>query len=184
VKKIVVFVLGPDKPGIIAAVSQTLFEQRCNLEDVSQTILQTEFVAIFIASMSDMGNEAAVLGALRARIEPMGLFVHLRPMSSETIAMQQIPSEPLVITTIGPDKPGLMAGVTEVLAGFGVNITNLKAVFRGGREHKNYVMIYEVDVPSSVDHHAFRNALHDRAEDLGLDISLQHREIFEQLHRV
>jgi glycine cleavage system transcriptional repressor len=45
-------------------------------------------------------------------------------------------------------------------------------------------MIYEVDIPASVDHRALRNALYGRAKELGLDINLQHREIFEQLHRV
>ena len=79
-KKIVVFVLGPDRTGIIATVSKTLFDQGCNLEDVSQTILQRQFVGIFIASMADDGNEDEVLSALRARIGPLGLFVHLRPI--------------------------------------------------------------------------------------------------------
>ena len=49
--KTAVFVLGPDRPGIIAAVSQVLFEQGCNLEDVNQTSLQGQFVGIFIASL-------------------------------------------------------------------------------------------------------------------------------------
>jgi predicted amino acid-binding ACT domain protein len=35
-----------------------------------------------------------------------------------------------------------------------------------------------------VDLSAFRAALCGRAEELGLDISLQHREIFEELNRV
>ncbi len=182
-KKIVVFVLGPDRPGIIAAVSRTLFEQHCNLEDVSQTILQTEFVGIFIASMQDTTEENSILAALRGRIEPMGLFVHLRPLQEESAAPQPAGS-PFIITTIGPDRPGLMTGVTEMLARYNVNITNLKAVFRSGQKQQSYVMIYEVDIPSSVDLHAFRTALYGQAKELGLDISLQHRDIFEQLNRV
>ena len=35
-------VLDCDRPGIIAAVSKTLFENQCNIEEVSQTTLQTE----------------------------------------------------------------------------------------------------------------------------------------------
>lgn len=182
-KKIVVFVLGPDRTGIIAAVSQTLFEQGCNLEDVSQTILQTEFVGIFIASMADDGDEAAVLSALSARIGPLGLFVHLRPVEEEPAAGVQT-GEPFVITTVGADRPGLMAGVTEILARHGANITSLKAVSRGEESHHDYVMIFEADIPSAVDLSAFRAALCGRAEELGLDISLQHREIFEELNRV
>lgn len=182
-KKIVVFVLGPDRTGIIASVSKTLFEQGCNLEDVSQTILQTEFVGIFIASMADDGNEAAVLSALSARIGPLGLFVHLRPVEEEPAAGVQT-GEPFVITTVGSDRPGLMAGVTEILARYGANITSLKAVSRGEENHHDYVMIFEADIPSAVDLSAFRAALCGRAEELGLDISLQHREIFEELNRV
>lgn len=182
-KKIVVFVLGPDRTGIIAEVSKTLFDQGCNLEDVSQTILQRQFVGIFIASMADNGNEDEVLSALRGRISPLGLFVHLRLMEEELAACWQT-GEPFVITTLGPDRPGLMAGVTEVLARYGANITSLRAVSRGEESHHDYVMIFEADIPSEVNLSAFRAALCARAEELGLDISLQHREIFEELNRV
>lgn len=176
--------MGHDGPGIIATVTQTLFDQDCNLEDVSQTVLQTDFVGIFIASMKDDVREENVLDALRTRIEPLGLSVHLRVKTEAGAAPPQSPAESFVITTIGPDRPGLMAGITEVLARYGVNITNLKAVFKGDRSQQDYVMIYEVDIPSSLDQHAFRTALYARAGELGLDLSLQHRDIFEQLNRV
>ena len=77
-----------------------------------------------------------------------------------------------------------MAGITDVLARYEVNITNLKAVARGNRDGQNYVMIYEIDIQPATDYHAFRTALLGRAQELGLDINLQHREIFEQIHRV
>jgi glycine cleavage system transcriptional repressor len=181
-KKIVVFVLGPDRPGIIASVAKTLFEQGCNLEDVSQTILQTEFMGIFIASMKDMGKAEEILSALQAEIAPMELFVHLRPLPEDL--PQQPAGEPFIITTVGPDRPGLVAGITGVLAQYGVNITNLKAVSRGEGDRRSYIMIYEIDIPPATDHHLIRTALYDRARSLGLDINLQHREIFEQIHRV
>jgi glycine cleavage system transcriptional repressor len=182
-KKIVVFVLGPDRSGIIAAVAKTLFQQGCNLEDVSQTILQTEFMGIFIASMSKTKNEDDILAALQAEIKPMGLLVHLRQLKPDGIA-QQSAGEPFIITTVGPDRPGLVAGITDVLARYGVNITNLKAVSRGRGDQRSYIMIYEIDIPPATDYHPIRTALYDRAESLGLDINLQHREIFEQIHRV
>ncbi|MFA5072617.1 MAG: ACT domain-containing protein [Nitrospirota bacterium] len=182
-KKIVVFVLGPDQPGIIAAVSKALFEQNCNLEDVSQTILQSAFVAIIIASMQDSQTEKEVLAALEQKTKPLGLFVHLRPMHAH-IVHEQPASESFVITTIGPDRAGLVAGITEILAQYKVNITNLKAVFRGDPDPLHNIMYYEVDIPSSQDHRILRDALFERAHQLGLDITIQHREIFEQIHRI
>jgi len=181
-KKIAVFVLGPDRPGIIATVSRTLFEHGCNLEDVSQTILQEAFVGIFIGTIEKTRSEETVLAALRTAVEPKGLTAYLSLLEPST--GDQPISESYVITTIGPDRPGLVAGITEVLAAHSVNITNLKAVFRGARNPHHNVMIYEIDIPLGTDQNAFRAALYARAEALGLDISLQHREIFEQIHRV
>ena len=182
-KKIVLSVLGYDRPGIVAAVSKTLFEHRCNIEDVSQTILQTEFAGVFIASMSDDVRGEDLLVALQQRLESMGLSVLLKPMEAPG-EWKSPPIEPFVITTVGPDRLGLVAGITEVLARFGVNITNLRAAFRGGDDPKRNTMIYEVDVPIHTDQVAFRSALRDRAAELGLDISVQHRDIFETIHRV
>lgn len=181
--KTVVFVLGPDRPGIIAAVSQVLFEQGCNLENVNQTSLQSQFVGIFLASLSGAVRAEDLLRALRGCLDPLGLFVHLRPVDPAA-ARTATPSEPYVITTIGPDRPGLVAGITGLLAGYGANITNLKAVSRADPKRQEYVMFYEVDIPADTDRQAFRIALRERARELGLDVNFQHREIFEQIHRI
>jgi len=182
-KKIVITVLGCDRPGIIAAVSRPLSENRCNIEDVNQTTLQTEFVGIFIAALPDHLSDGELLARLEAELTPMGLTVLLKPMAA-TGAWSAPASEPFVITTLGPDRLGLVAGITEILARFGINITKLRAVFRGGSDPRRNVMIYEVDVPVAIDRHAFRTALHERAAALELEISLQHRDIFETIHRV
>lgn len=182
-KKIIISVLGHDRPGIIAAVSEVLLKTGCNIEDVSQTILQTEFAGVFIASRPDALLREDLLGRLRDKLEPMGLSVLARDMESAG-AWSPPASEPFVITTLGPDRLGLVAGVTGLLSGFGVNISNLRAIFRGGDDPHANIMIYEVDIPADVDQHRFRAELYERGRELGLDMSLQHREIFEAIHRV
>jgi glycine cleavage system transcriptional repressor len=182
-KKIIISVLGHDRPGIIAAVSGVLMRSRCNIEDVSQTILQTEFVGAFLASRPEECGEDELLAALRDALKPMGLSVLIKPVE-EHGEWASPESEPFVITTMGPDRLGLVSGITEVLARFKGNITNLKAVFRGGDNPEHNVMIYEVDIPVAADQHAFRAAIQERAGELGLSASLQHRDIFEMIHKV
>ncbi len=182
-KKIVLFVLGPDRPGIIATISKVLFESDCNLEDVSQTILQREFISIVIASLNESADEKIVLEELRSHLEPLGLYVHLKTMSGSPVLPQHV-GESFVITTVGPDRPGLIAGISEVLARHNINIANLKAVSRVDQQPPHYITIYEVDIPPFTDFHEFRTALYARAKELTLDINLQHREIFEQIHQV
>jgi glycine cleavage system transcriptional repressor len=181
--KKVVFVFGPDRPGIIAIISQVLYQQGCNLEDISQTILQQEFMGIFITSMDDTCDENIVLSSLRAELEPLGLIVHLKQQQN-TGGLQTSKAESFIITTVGPDRPGLIAGITAVLAQHHVNVTNLKAVSRIHLTPPHYVTIYEADIPQETDYHNLRNSLYESAGQLGLDINIQHREIFEQIHRV
>ncbi len=182
-KKAIVSVIGHDRPGIIAAVADVLFVSGCNIEDVSQTILQTEFAGVFIASIPDSLETGELVRRLGEKLEPMGLAALVREMDPAGIWGAPA-SEPFVITTLGPDRLGLVAGITELLASFGVNIASLKAVFRGGVNPRSNIMIYEVDIPSALDQNLFREALYERGRELGLEISLQHRDIFEAIHRI
>ena len=58
-EKWVVSVLGGDRPGIVAQVASCLAEFGCNIEDCNQTILQTEFAAIFIVTAPERHTLAA-----------------------------------------------------------------------------------------------------------------------------
>lgn len=182
--KVVISVLGQDRPGIIAAVSKILFENGCNIENVSQTILQTEFAGIFIALIPDNLTIEQLQSCFEKALLPMGLHAYVKDLEyagGETVAIQ---SEPFVITTKGPDRKGLVAGITRVISDFGVNITNMQAVFKGGDDPDRNITIYEVDVPRNTDQSNLRNALREKAAELGLTISIQHRNIFQALNRI
>ncbi|OCC14809.1 Glycine cleavage system transcriptional antiactivator GcvR [Dissulfuribacter thermophilus] len=183
-KKIVISVLGTDRPGIVALVARHLFENGCNIEDVNQTRLQTELAAIFIVSIPDGLEAHGLRSLLQDALDPLGLHVLVKEMVTDERYVHNVEGEPFVVTTIGPDRLGLVAGITEVMADFGVNITNLRAVFRGGTDPARNIMIYEVDIPKDIDQERFRKALKDRAEALGIDLNLQHRKIFEEINRI
>jgi glycine cleavage system transcriptional repressor len=182
--KTVITVLGQDRPGIVASTAKILVEQDCNIENVSQTILQNEFTGIFIVSMPPGLSPEALRTSLQTALSAMDLHVHVKALApAEPIFSPQC-SEPFVITTRGPDRKGLVAGISEIIARYGVNITNLQAVFKGGSDPMDNIMIYEVDVLAVIDQPAFHQALKQRAVSLSLDIDIQHRNIFEVLNRI
>ncbi len=183
-KKVVISVLGTDKPGIVARVSRHLFEKGCNIEDVNQTILQTEFAAIFIVSIPDDLDTRDIRSLLQDGLDHLGLHVLVKEMVTDERYASGVETEPFVVTTIGPDRLGLVAGITEVMADFSVNITNLRAAFRGGEDPSRNIMIYEVDIPADVDQKRFRESLGKRAAELGIELNLQHRRIFEEINRI
>ena len=50
--KAILTVIGKDKPGIIAKVSALLAEENVNIEDISQTIIQSNFTMIMVVDIS------------------------------------------------------------------------------------------------------------------------------------
>ncbi len=182
--KAVVSILGTDRPGIMAAVTGVLTHRRCNVEDVSQTILQGQFVGILIVSVPEDVSPLLLQEELGRSLDALGLHVLVKPLDPTDPGPPAVESEPFVVVTVGPDRLGLVAGITGVMARFDVNITSLKAAFRGGDDPHRNTMIYEVDVPLSLERRAFLEALRVQARDLDLELTVQHRDIFEAINRI
>lgn len=183
-KRFIISVLGKDRPGIIAAVTKVLFDLELNIEDVSQTILQNQFSGIFIASGPETISYSSLQQTLKSSTVNFDLHFYTRDMGSNTVEWTTSNCESFVITTRGPDRKGLVAQVTALLAAFNVNVVQLQAAFRGGDEPGKNVMIYEVDIPSDVDLPKLRQTLNEKANTLKLEINIQHKNIFEAINRI
>lgn len=183
-KKVVISILGQDRPGIIARVSGAMLKQECNIENVSQTILQSEFSGIFIASIPLETPVEKLHDFLENETRSLGLHVYVKPLGESKPPASAEKTAPFVITTRGPDRKGLVASITEIIARHGVNVTNLKAVFEGGDDPDKNIMIYEVDIPESTNQNRLETELREKTGELGLQISIQHRKIFEAINRI
>ncbi|MDL2321375.1 ACT domain-containing protein, partial [Desulfosarcina sp. OttesenSCG-928-B08] len=178
-RKMIISVLGKDRPGIIAAVTRILFNHGGNIENISQTILQSEFSGIFMVTIPDTISDAALHHYLTDGLAHMGLHVYEKRIGDAVNTRPAVSAEPFVVTAKGPDRKGLVASITGILADHQVNVSNLWAMFKGGDDPCANIMIYEVDIPCDADHAALRQALSEKANELHLDISIQHQRIFE-----
>jgi glycine cleavage system transcriptional repressor len=71
------------------------------------------------------------------------------------------------------------------VASFDANIENLRSVVLSGDQAPGpRVLALELSLPTKVPRHVFREALTEVSQELGLSISLQHRDIFEAIHRI
>lgn len=183
-KKFIISVLGKDRPGIIAAVTRVLFEQDFNIEDVSQTILQGEFSGIFIATGPDRCEPGTLCTLLHSATARLSMHFHVKRMDPDGYQWTESACESFVITTRGPDRKGLVAEITAVLADHNVNVTQLRAVFRGGDEPGRNIMIYEADIPANIDQVRLKRALNDKGRELNLEVNIQHKNIFEAINRI
>jgi glycine cleavage system transcriptional repressor len=183
-KKFIISVLGQDQPGIIAAVTRVLFEQDFNIEDVSQTILQVQFSSIFIVTGPDQVDPGSLCNLLSAATHDLKMHFHVKELDPAAPRWTSCACESFVITTRGPDRKGLVAQMTAVLAAYNVNVTQLRAAFRGGAEPERNIMIYEVDIPVDVDQQRLNAALKAKGRELDLEVNIQHKNIFEAINRI
>jgi len=72
----------------------------------------------------------------------------------------------LVITAVGVDRPGIVAGLTHALLGVGANLEDCRAALLRG----SFAMMMAVAVPDDLDPEAARAALSPVADDLGLGL--------------
>lgn len=87
----------------------------------------------------------------------------------------------IVIAVIGQDRPGIMAGVTDVLAKVNANILDVSQTIMSDL----FTMVMLVDVKGiSVPFSKLKTTLEAYGRSSGLSIIVQHEEIFRAMHRV
>ena len=182
--KVVITVIGPDKPGVIASISETLFRMGCNIENISQTILQAAFACICVVGMPENIDGEALSAAIGHDLVDPDFHVRITPHAAERSTPEKSGSEPFVVTTSGPDKKGLVAFISKIIAGHHANITNLKAVFQGGSDPGRNIMFYEIDVPAETDFNRLADDLRKKASENHLDLTIQHKNIFDAVTRI
>ncbi len=77
--RIVITVLGRDKVGIVARVATTCAEEKINIVDINQNIMEGFFNMVLLADMSDDGISFKAAQEKFARLgEEMGLEIRLQ----------------------------------------------------------------------------------------------------------
>ncbi len=86
-----------------------------------------------------------------------------------------------IITVFGESKPGIVAGITGVLAENNVDITDITQTLLG----KNFAMIIIVDLSTSTKSFTeLKDMLEKKADELGVAVFSQHQELFKSMHRI
>lgn len=137
---------GSDQPGIVAAVTGTLFQFGCNLEDSSMMRLGSEF-GMFLIFTAPGDVPHALSSVLRSVEKKFKLNIGLKPLTRAEARFAATKGEPAIVSVHGPDRRGLVFRVTEQLARLRFNITDLSThrTTRGPRP--GFILLIEGEIP-------------------------------------
>lgn len=87
----------------------------------------------------------------------------------------------IIVTVSGVDKVGIVAKVTTVLAKYEVNIEDIKQTLMQG----HFVMFLLGDIEKSkYPFKEIKDALTEAGQELGMEVWVQRKEIFDKMHNV
>ena len=127
--------VGEDQPGIVAQVTDALYQGGFNLGETSMIRLGGNFTIMM------MVGGAQDADALSARLDPvarrLGLQVHLDPIRG-ALHQHRVPNYQVRVN--GADRAGIVARVTGALAACGFNILDLESDVVGSEQSPVYIM--------------------------------------------
>ncbi|MCP3954209.1 MAG: amino acid-binding protein, partial [Desulfobacterales bacterium] len=116
---------GKDRPGIVADVTQVLYENGCNLEDSSMTLLADEFTLILLFTTGSQADIEDRLSKECRRLErEKGVSAFLRSVGKSPAAPKTAFTE-RTLHVEGVDKAGIVYKVSRFLADNNLNIVDL-----------------------------------------------------------
>jgi len=167
-RHVAVTVIGNDRPGIVAAVTRTLYDAGCNLEDVTSTILRGHFAMMLFVRVPDDIDAPDLEEQLDPVGKEMGLVVTARAVDETPI---EVAAPTHIVSVYGADKPGIVYRVAEVLARDDANVTDLTSRVIGSDEHPVYALMLEVALPGGSE--VIERDLSSLKSELGVEVTVR-----------
>jgi glycine cleavage system transcriptional repressor len=168
--------IGKDRPGIVADVSEVIYECGGNIEDSSMSLLRNHFALLLLFSTErEEVNQKLSSGLKRLEWEKK-LAVFFSPITfEEAHPRAKEPTARFEITTSGVDHAGIVFKVCRLLSDRGINIVDMETHRVASAESGTplFEMDIHVEIPQSISEQGLRDDLHHLANELMIDLVLK-----------
>ena len=176
-KKFLLTAFSKDRPGIVADISQVIFENGYNMEDSSMTYLAGEFAILLLLSAPSSADEKEVMEKLSIECRRLerekDITAYIRPVAAETA---ELPPDVAIktISVEGLDQAGIVYKVSKFLADSNINIRTLSSEVKLSPQSGAllYEMMIKVEVPANYALHELEDGLGRIGDQLKVDVTL------------
>lgn len=176
----IIAVMAKDRPGIIAAITQTVFELGGNVTELSQTVMGGYFTLILRASLPAGREEEVIKQRLEEDWPELALAACVRHFSRERLFEPEPATAAYFLTMQGKDRPGLISRITTYLAGRQINIEDLYTRSEGD----SITLILQIRPQNRQSAEQLRADLEKLGNELEIDIHLLHQDILRATSEV
>ncbi|HEC17666.1 MAG TPA: ACT domain-containing protein [Sedimenticola sp.] len=156
-----VTLVGEDRPGIVADVTDALYRNGWSLGEASMMRLGGNFTIMMMVA-----GDGDLEAALAPVAEKLGLRLHVDAISG---GLHRHLAPNIQVRVMGADRPGIVARVTGALAKTGFNILELESDVAGTEEAPVYIMTIQGVADATLE--SLRRAVEGLDEE-GMDVSV------------
>jgi len=167
----VITLLGEDRPGLVARLSETVKTHGGNWLESRMSQLSGQFAGLLLVSAPE--EQAEALKEALERLAGEGLSVQMQRGKSAEVDSAQV----IRIELVGHDRPGIIREITQVLARHGGNVEELDTGIRAAPMSGE--LLFEATIlltlPAGIETSDLRQDLEAMANNLMVDLSLEKR---------
>jgi glycine cleavage system transcriptional repressor len=169
---LVLCALGPDRPGLVAQLTDYLSQRGVNVEDSRMAVLGGEFGVLILVSGPEPSilRVAAEKGALEAETQ---LYVVVRRTKSPE-EHRRASVKPCVVTADALDHEGIVRAVALAISRMGINIVSMETTAYNAPVTGSPLFRLEahIDLPEGISLSEVRRRMDEvaRAENLDIDV--------------
>ncbi|WP_251452323.1 ACT domain-containing protein [Parasutterella muris] len=191
-KQILLAVTGPDSFGVVYTTASALSKLGCNFINMNQTTLCNQFSSLMIVEKPEELSNEDIQQSVKKELCEKGFDMSVTTRDIVRGEETLTEGEPFVITVDGPQEGSkdILTAFTHVFYEGRINIDSFRSIEQptdeDGKplEKARVLLVFEVTVPFDADRKALHRTLADIAHDRHLSMSMQHRRIFEAIHRI
>ena len=176
-KKYLMTAFSEDRPGIVASISQLIYENGCSMEQSAMTNLSGEFAIMLLFSSIGNGDNGELLDKMNAECRRLerdkGITAYIRPVTVEP--QDAKPGvQRKTIHVEGQDQAGIVYKVSQFLATNKVNISHLNSDVRQSPQSGAalYTMSIDVEIPAGFSLDRLAEGLGEIGDELNVDVTV------------
>ena len=169
----IISITAKDTSGIVAGVSKALVTMDGTIRAASQTVHQGYFAMILLTDIAkDMSTNE--ISAKICKQFSYDIHVYVTPYDSKAGKVSKS-GDNYIVSVLGPDKPGILSEVTNLMAERHINIEDLYCFTN---QQDEFVVIIQVCISDARAFEVIQGQLKEIGSRLDQCINIQHQDIF------
>ena len=168
----VVTIIGPDRRGLVAQITEEVVAQHANIEESHMARLGGEFAVIMLLSLNNSDPQPLLAGLEKLNAGQVQVFIKETSLDRLKIFAGFVPYQ---ISVIGADHEGIVHEVAEYLAELRVQVDEMETHVTQAPVTGTplFAMQAEVQAPPELTLKTLRQKLEDVGDKLGVDIEVR-----------